>query len=126
LFDDPTKRGDIMKRYRYFVIVVVLYVVILPVTILPQVKQKTMNINPNQMQIMEMMRDSSSVNMLMDRMVSDDGMRAKLMDKIINRVHRDSSAVMQICKTIKGDKEMHTMMMKMMDKKDGEGMMEKK
>ena len=115
-----------MKRYRYFVIVVVLYVVILPVTILPQVKQKTMNINPNQMQIMEMMRDSSSVNMLMDRMVSDDGMRAKLMDKIINRVHSDSSAVMQICKTIKGDKEMHTMMMKMMDKKDGEGMMEKK
>jgi hypothetical protein len=120
------KKGDVMKRYRYFVIVAVLYIVILPVTILPQVKQKTMNINPNQMQIMEMMRDSSSVNMLMDRMVSDDGMRAKLMDKIINRVHSDSSAVMQICKTIKGDKAMHAMMMRMMDKKDGDGMMEKK
>ena len=115
-----------MKRYQYFVIIAVLCIMILPVTILPQVKQKIMNINKNQMQIMEMMRDSSSVNMLMDRMVSEDGMRAKLMDKIINCVHRDSTAVMQICKTIKGDKEMHSMMMKMMDKKDCDGMMKKK
>jgi predicted hydrolase (HD superfamily) len=106
-----------MKRYLFIVIIAAIGIMILAVTSLPQEKQRTMNVNPNQMQIMEIMRDSSSVNNIMDRMASDSGMRTKLMNKMISRVHGDSSGMMQICKMIMDNKEMHSIMMKMINRK---------
>jgi len=103
-----------MKRNLFILVIIAVFIMMLPVTTLPQEKKRIMNVNPYQMQIMEIMRDSSSVNNIMDRIASDSGMRIKLMDKIINRIHRDSSAVMELCKMIKDDKEMHSIMMKMM------------
>ena len=106
-----------MKRYLFFIIIAVVCIIILPATVLPQANQKTMQIDQKQMQVMQMMRDSSSVNMLMDRMVSDTEMKAILMDKMINRVNSDSTGMMLICRKIKDNKEMHSTIMKMMEQK---------
>ena len=106
-----------MKRNLFLIIITVVCIMILPSTVLPQAKQKTMQIDQKQMQVMQMMRDSSSVNMLMDRMASDSAMRAKLMDKMINRVKDDSTGMMLICRKIKDNKEMHSTMLKVMEQK---------
>lgn len=103
-----------MKYCLFLAVITAVIIIVSPATTLTQEKQKSMKFDQKQMLVMELMRDSSSVNMLMDRLASDSSMRTKLMDKIINRVQHDSSAVIQIGKMIKGNKEIHSIMMKMM------------
>jgi len=81
-----------------------------------------------QIHTQEMMKDTSMVDMVMDEIASDDALRMKMMHKMMANAHKDSTAMMEMCKTMMDDKDMHSMMMKMMGggMKDMKGMMHKK
>lgn len=66
-------------------------------------------------QMMEMMRDSTMVNMMMEHMAKDDHMRMKMMHKIMEACKSDESKMMGMCKMMVEDEDMHSMMMKMME-----------
>lgn len=84
-----------------------------------KVMQKKNVEGQKQMQMMQMMQDSTMVNMMMDHIAKDDHMRMQMMQKMMQTCQNDSSKMMGMCKMMMEDKEMHSMMMKMM----GGGMM---
>jgi hypothetical protein len=65
-------------------------------------------------QMMEMMKDSTMMNMMMEHMAKDDHMRMKLMHKMMEACKSDESKMMGMCKMMAEDENMHSMMMKMM------------
>ncbi|RIK60087.1 hypothetical protein DCC62_28350 [candidate division KSB1 bacterium] len=77
----------------------------------PEAKQ---TIQQKQMQVSEMIQDSSMVNAMMDNIASNSHMRMKMMQKMMHHAKADSTGMMQMCKTMMDDQEMHVMMMKMM------------
>ena len=72
-----------------------------------------------QMQVMEMEKDSSMMDRIMDRIVSDEHMRMMMMEKMMHHAKADSGSMMAMCGKMMDDSEMHSMMKKMM----GGGMM---
>ncbi|MFQ5707865.1 MAG: hypothetical protein ACE5HO_10475 [bacterium] len=67
-----------------------------------------------QMQMMEMMKDSTMMSMMMERIAKDDHMRMMMMQKMMKSAKGDQARMMQMCKAMVEDKDMHAMMMKMM------------
>lgn len=67
------------------------------------------------MQMMEMMKDSTMMNMMMEHMAKDDHMRGMMMNKMMQSAKGDQAKMMAMCKAMMEDKDMHSMMMKMMD-----------
>ena len=65
-------------------------------------------------QIMEMLKDSSTMDTMMDHIASDGRMRSAMMEKMIYYVKGDSTLEMELCMKMTGDKAMHSRMMKMM------------
>ena len=72
-------------------------------------------------EMMEMMKDSSMMNMMMDQIASDQHTRMTMMDKMMKHVEGDSASMMSMCKHMMKHKGMMSMMMKMMM---DEGMMD--
>ena len=68
-----------------------------------------------QMQIMEMVKDSSMMDMMMDRIASDEHMRTMMMEKMMLHAKADSGSMMAMCGKMMDDSDMHSMMKKMMD-----------
>jgi Na+-transporting NADH:ubiquinone oxidoreductase subunit NqrC len=66
-----------------------------------------------QMQISEMMKDSSMVNMLMDHIASDYNWQSMMMQKMIQHAKSDRVAMTQIGKMMTDDMEMRSIMEKM-------------
>jgi len=67
------------------------------------------------MQIMEMEKDSSMMDMMMDRIASDGHMRIMMMEKMMHHAKADSGSMMMMCRKMMDDKDMRSMMKKMMD-----------
>lgn len=70
-------------------------------------------------QMMEMMKDSTMMKQMMEHIASDYHMRKMMMMQMMSSVKSDSSKMMDMCKMMMEDREMHGMMKKMM----GGGMM---
>lgn len=86
----------------------------LTASVVAQDAQKKMMDMKKQMHTKEMMKDAAMVDMVMDEIAGDDGLRMKMMEKMMTHAHKDSTAMMSMCKTMMDDKDMHSMMMKMM------------
>ena len=86
-----------------------------------QAQEKREKGTERKQQIMEMMKDSSMMNMMMDRIASDPRMRMMMMKKMMKHAKSDSASMMSMCRGMMKDKDMHDMMMKMM--MGGGGMM---
>ncbi len=67
------------------------------------------------MHIAETINDSSMVNTMMDHIATNGHMRVMMMQKMIHHTKADSTGMMEMCKTMTDDKEMHGMMMKAME-----------
>lgn len=80
-----------------------------------QEKQKKEMDKQNHVQIMEMMKDSSMTAMMMDQIASDPILRMSMMNKMMSHAKSDTSSMMDMCKTMMEDKDMHMGMMKMME-----------
>ena len=65
-------------------------------------------------QMMEMMKDSTMVSMMMEHMAKDDHLRSMMMSKMMEACKSDTSKMMDMCKMMMEDKDMHSTMMKMM------------
>lgn len=71
--------------------------------------------------MMEMMKDSSMVSMMMDHIASDRHLRMMMMEKMMRYANQDSSCMMEMCaKMMKGKKNNESMM------KMSKGMMDHK
>ena len=86
-----------------------------------QAQEKKVKTTDQKEQMMEMMKDPSMMNMMMDRIASDPHMRTMMMDKMMMHAKSDSASMMSMCRRMMKDKDMHDMMMKMMM---GGGMMD--
>ncbi len=58
----------------------------------------------------------------MDKIASDEHMRGEMMTKMMNHMKGDSTSMMEMCKTMMDNPEMHSMMKKMMGNMDGKMM----
>jgi len=63
---------------------------------------------------MEALKDSTTINMMMDHIASDPELRTKMMDKLMLYCKKDSTSMMEMCKKMMDNKDMRGMMMKMM------------
>jgi len=66
-------------------------------------------------QMMEMMKDSTMVSMMMAHIAKDDHMRTMMMHKMMQSAKGDERKMMAMCKAMVEDKDMHSMMMKTME-----------
>ncbi len=66
------------------------------------------------MQMMEMMKDSTMMNMMMEHIAKDDHMRMMMMQKMMKSAKGDQAKMMEMCKAMMEDKDMHSMMKKML------------
>lgn len=107
------QRKEVMKRTIFAAITVSLMVLFVAACqqYKPEAKQTD---EQKQVHMTEMLQDSSMVNMMMDRIASNSQMRMMMMQKMMHHAKADSTGMMQMCKTMADDKEMHAMMMKMM------------
>ncbi len=64
--------------------------------------------------MMQMMQDSTMMNMMMEHIAKDDHMHGMMMHKMMAACKSDTSKMMGMCKAMMQDKDMHPMMMKMM------------
>ncbi|MEK6571926.1 MAG: hypothetical protein AABZ61_11185 [Bacteroidota bacterium] len=95
----------------------ILFAIALAFCILPS----TASAQHKHMQMMEMLKDSVMMDLMMDHIASDNQMRPTMMDKMIYYAIGDTSRMTEMCKMMINDKRMLSMMLKMMDKKmDGE------
>ncbi len=69
----------------------------------------------------KMMTQDEDIRKCMERIASDGNMRGMMMQKMMDHTKSDSSGMMQMCKMMMDNPEMHKMMMKMMH---SEGMMD--
>ena len=77
--------------------------------------QEEKNVEKPMMKTKKMMSDSTMMEGCMDKISSDDGMRTMMMDKMMKSSEGDENSMMEMCKTMMDNPEMHKMMMKMMD-----------
>lgn len=77
--------------------------------------QETGKMPGEQAKMMEMMKDSTKVKRMMEHIATDDHMRKMMMQHMMNSVKSDSSGMMEMCKMMMGDHDMHDMMMKLME-----------
>lgn len=68
----------------------------------------------------KMMMQQDDMQKCMDKIASDKQMRGMMMQKMMDHAKNDSTGMMQMCKMMMDNPEMHKMMMKMMQ---GEAMM---
>ena len=66
------------------------------------------------------MMQEKDMSKCMDKVASDEHMRGEMMDKMMEHTKNDSSGMMQMCKLMMDNPEMHSMMMKMMSDKSME------
>ena len=80
--------------------------------------------NTNEKKMDHAMMQEKDMSKCMDKIASDDHMRGEMMDKMMEHTKNDSSGMMQMCKMMMDNPEMHSMMKKMMSDKstDNEGM----
>ncbi len=71
------------------------------------------------MQMLEMLKDSVMMDLMMDHIASDNQMRTTMMDKMIYYAIGDTTRMMEMCNMMINDKRMLSMLLKMMDKKMG-------
>lgn len=71
--------------------------------------------------MMEMMQDSTMMKMMMEHVAKDEHLREMMMQKMMKSAKSDTSKMMEMCKMMMQDENMHRMMMK-----GNRGMMEKK
>ncbi len=64
--------------------------------------------------MMQMMQDSTMMNMMMDNIAKDDNLHMKMMNKMMIACKSDTSKMMGMCKAMMEDQDMQPMMMKMM------------
>ena len=102
-----------MKQISLTIIFAVL--LLLVVDTLPQDKQQKEMAQYQQMQMMELMKDSAAVNTMMTHIFADSHLRMKMMQKMMQHAKSDSAGLMPMCKMITEDKEMHTMLTKLLD-----------
>ncbi len=69
----------------------------------------------------QMMMQNDDMQKCMDKIASDSTMRMQMMDKMMTHTKDDNEGMMQMCKSMMDNPEMHKMMMEMMH---NEGMME--
>ncbi len=112
------KKGDeVMKRLTF----ITAFLALAFLFVGAQAQEKKEKGTEQKEQMMEMMKDSSMMNMMMDRIASDPHMRMMMMHKMMEHAKHDSASMIEMCKTMMKDKDMHGMMMKMMM---GGGMMD--
>jgi len=80
---------------------------------LPQDKNQK-GAEPIQMQMMEMMKDSTMVSMMMEHICANSQMRVKMMQKMVHQTKSDSAAMMPICRMVTNDKDMHASLTKLL------------
>lgn len=62
------------------------------------------------------------VHKCMDKIASDEHMRGEMMTKMMDQMKVDSTSMMEMCKTMMDNPEMHSMMKNMMGNMDGKMM----
>ena len=102
-----------MKRFTFAVFSLALFAIFVSASA-QDMKHMGMD-EHKQMQIMEMEKDSSMMDMMMDRIASDEHMRMMMMDKMMHHAKADSGFMMMMCRKMMDDNDMHSMMKKMMD-----------
>jgi len=102
-----------MKRTVFAAILVVLTVLF--VAFLPQETQQKGAVQNKQMQMMEMMKDSAMVNVMMDHIAANSHLRMAMMQKVLHHAKTDSAGKMAMCKMMTDDKEMHASLTKLLN-----------
>ncbi|MGH7454658.1 MAG: hypothetical protein ACRENG_25105, partial [bacterium] len=97
------KRTILMAVYAAFIF--------LFIAALPQDKQPKGMDQHQDRRMIALMKDSALVNMMMDHIESDQGMRMNMMHKMMHRAKGDSMGMMQMGKMMTDDQEMQAMMM---------------
>ena len=69
--------------------------------------------------VMQMMQDSTTMNMMMEHIAKNDSLRTQMMSRMMATCKDDEGKMKSICKMMMKDKDAHSMMMNMM----GEGKM---
>jgi hypothetical protein len=98
-----------MKRLTFSVIITSLLV--LSVTGIAQEKKMDQK---KQAPMMEMMKDSTMMNRMMENIAKDDHMRMQMMQKMIQSAKGDQAKMTGLCKAMVEDEDMHSLMMKIM------------
>jgi hypothetical protein len=102
-----------MKQISLTIIFAVL--LLLVVDTLPQDKQQKGMAQNQQMQMTEMMKDSTMMNMMMERIFANSNLRMKMMEKMMQHAKTDSAGMMPMCKMMTDDKDMHAVLTKLLD-----------
>ena len=76
---------------------------------------------PSEKKDMQTMIQHDDMQKCMDKIAADSTMRMQMMNMMMNKCKDDKEGIMQMCKTMMDNPEMHKTMMKMMH---NEGMME--
>src|SRR5690606_28063698 len=100
---------------KYFLFVAVLAAVFFTATLIANAQEK-----PTEKKEHKMMQQED-IEKCMDKIAADSTMRMQMMDKMMEHTKGDTSDMMEMCKMMMSNPEMHKMMMKMMH---GEGMMD--
>jgi hypothetical protein len=93
--------------------------IVLFVAAFPQGKSQKAMHQQKYAEVMQMTRDPSMMNMMMDRIASDSHWRTMMMQRMINRADIDSTWMRSMGEMMWGNGQIHSMMMHMM----GNGMM---
>jgi len=94
-----------------FLIISILTVLLASVT-LTNAQEK-----PSEKKDMQTMMQHDDMQKCMDRIAADSTMRMQMMNMMMNKCKNDKEGMMQMCKTMMDNPEMHETMMKMMDDK---------
>lgn len=76
---------------------------------------------PSEKKDMQTMMQHDNMQNCMDKIAADSSMRMQMMNMMMNKCKNDKEGMMQMCKTMMDNPEMHKTMM---EKMHGEGMME--
>lgn len=106
------KRGQSMKRTLFAAIAVILTVLF--VAFLPQETQQQGTAQNQQTQVMELMKDSAMVKVMMDQIAANSHLRIMMMQKMIHHAKADSTGKMAMCKMMTDDKEMQASLTKLL------------
>jgi len=73
---------------------------------------------PSEKKDMQTMIQHDDMQKCMDKIAADSTMRMQMMNMMMNKCKDDKEGIMQMCKTMMDNPEMHKTMMKMMNDKD--------
>ena len=93
--------------------------ILIAIVLLSLILPPTASTQHKHMQMLEILKDSVMMDLMMDHIASDNQMHTTMMDKMIYYEVGDTTRMTEMCKMMINDKRMLSMMLKMMDKKMG-------